>query len=51
MYLYMANSTRADLRALANKEVKIDKLFKVWSEIEYNDAINEALFEINSRGD
>lgn len=47
----MANSTRAELRTKANTEVKIDKLFKVWSKSEYNDAINEALFFVNTKWD
>jgi len=47
----MANSTRSQLRTLTNQEIKIDRLYKIWSEAEYNQAIDEALFYINSRGD
>ena len=44
-------STRSELRIKSNQEVKIDKLYKLWSESEYNEAINEALFTINSKWD
>jgi len=47
----MANSPRSSLRTQANQEVKIDKMFKVWTKPEYNTAINKALFKINSLGD
>ncbi len=45
----MANSLRSELRTGANEEVKIDKLFKIWSIPQYDDAINESLFEIYQR--
>ncbi len=47
----MANSLRSELRTGANEEVKIDKLFKIWSIPQYDDAINESLFEIYQRWD
>lgn len=46
----MANSTRSVLRSLTNWEVKIDKFYKLWSENEYNTAVDEAIFHVNQLG-
>jgi len=47
----MANTTLSTLRSGTRSEFKLDRLGKVWSDPEVNDAINEGILEIQNKGD
>ncbi len=44
-------TTLSKLRSMWRSEMKLDRVGRVWSDEEWNDAINEAILEIQNRGD
>ena len=47
----MPNTTRSALRTKTRKELKIDRLWKVWDDSEVNEALDEAIEEIQDKWD